>query len=103
MYNAPLIRIDEEDVAFILGKCYRYFSAILKGTYCNTCQIRHTCRITDYVIYLDDSNDIIIDGCCENCASSIHRCIETGEKIGLGERAEITWMVKVDLLGQRAA
>ena len=29
--------------------------------------------------------------------------VETGEKIGPGERAAITWMVKVDLLGQRAA
>lgn len=103
MSNDNFIRIDEEDVAFIMGKCYRYFQAIINGAYCNTCKTAHHSRITNYVIYLDACNDIIIDGSCDKCASSVHRCIETGEKIGPGERAAITWMVKVDLLGQRAA
>lgn len=103
MSDNHLIRIDEEDVAFIMGRCYRYFKAIINGAYCNTCKTTHTSRIVNYAIYLDVNNDIIIDGFCDNCKTPITRCIETGEKIGPGERAAITWMVKVDLLGHRAA
>lgn len=103
MHRNCLIKINEEDVAFIMDKCYRYFKAILSGAYCNTCKNTQKSSIINYSIFLNGSNDIVINGCCDKCGTSINRCIETGEKIGPGERAEITWMVKVDLLDQKAA
>ncbi len=99
MNRSGLLRLDEDDVAFIMGKCFRYFTAIINGNYCNDCKSTHTSKLTDYDIFLDASNNILIYGRCDRCTSSIKRCIETGEKIGPNERAEITWTVKVELLG----
>ena len=99
MSRNRLLILDQEDVAFIMGPCFRYFTAIINGNYCNDCKSTHTSKLVNYKIFLDSSNNILIQGYCDKCKTQIKRCIETGEKIGPNERAEITWTVKVDLLG----
>ncbi len=96
-----LLKIIEEDVAFIMCKSFKYFSAIIKGAYCNKCKSTHTSKIVNYKIFLDSTNDVLIDGYCDKCNHEILRTIETGEKEEASERAAITRLVKVDLLGQK--
>jgi len=92
------IPISKEDVAFIMGKSYKYFAPILQGAYCNTCKSTHTSTITDFKLFLSDTNDVIIDGFCDKCQTHLLRRVETGEKLGACERAEVTRIVKVELL-----
>lgn len=92
------ISISKEDVAFIMGKSYKYFAPILQGAYCNTCKSTHTSTITDFKLFLNSTNDVIIDGYCDKCQSHLIRRVETGEKLGASERAEVTRIVKVELL-----
>jgi len=96
--HEKLITISKEDVAFIMGKSYKYFAPILQGAYCNTCKSTHTSTITNFKLFLNFSNNVIIDGYCDKCHSHLIRTVETGEKFGASERAEITRIVKVELL-----
>jgi len=100
MAAKTLITIDLEDVNFILGKCFRYFHASLRKTYC-TCRYNHLAKIINYGIFLNkDEKDIIVDGVCDYCASPLHLRIETHRKMGMQERAEVTWIVKTELLNE---
>lgn len=83
-----------------MSKSFKYFGAIINGAYCNTCKSTHTSTITNYKIFLAPTNDVIVNGFCDKCENEICRRIETGEKSGASERASITRLVKVDLLGQ---
>lgn len=99
MASKMLVMIDLDDVKFILDKCYRYFQSALRKTYCS-CSSNHLAIIIDYGIFLDDDLDIIVDGVCDYCAAPLHQRIETGEKIGMQERAEVTWIVKTQLISK---
>lgn len=95
-----ILSISEEDVAYIMGDAFRYFPAIINGVYCNCCKSTHTSVLTNYRIYLDAKNDVIINGYCDKCQQPIRRRVETGEKPYAQERATITRLIKVELLGK---
>lgn len=70
------IQIDMEDVAMIMGNDYGPIDKFLKSSFCKACQEQVT--IINYIPHLDDVNDIILDGECNECKEPIARFIETG-------------------------
>lgn len=71
------IRISMADVDLILGSAYGPLVKFLESTFCPHCEDRTT--ITDFVSYLDDTNDVILEGKCIHCGNVVARYIETGE------------------------
>ncbi len=92
------IPLNKEDVAFILGKCYRHFPAMIKGVYCNKCKSAHMTAFASYQIFLEETGDIVLDGFCDHCSDPLVRVIETSEKDEPKERALATWLVKRELI-----
>jgi hypothetical protein len=71
------IAITIEDIVLIMGNDYGEIDSFLSSTFCRRCEDQTT--ITDFAIYLDDTNDIIFDGKCIHCHEPVARYIETGE------------------------
>lgn len=71
------IEIQLEDVELILSENYPTLDFFLSNVYCARCQ--NSTDVKDLKIFLDDSNDIILDGSCINCKQPVSRYIETGE------------------------
>lgn len=91
------INLHNDDVAFILGKSFRYFPAMVKGVYCNHCKSEHMTALVDYTICLTAEDDILLEGFCSHCNRPLQRRIETGEKELPQLRAQATRMVKAQL------
>ncbi len=76
------IKITEEDLKFIHGKDYKLFQdKILPNCFCGSCvkNGRQIVRIVNYEIFINDLNDIELQGFCANCGGRIGRYLETGE------------------------
>lgn len=80
--NKKKIKIAEEDLKFIYGDNYEFFqSRILPNCFCGKCirDGKHTVRIVNYEIFINDLNDIILQGFCADCGGKVGRYLETGE------------------------
>jgi hypothetical protein len=86
------IEIQLEDVELILSENYPSLDFFLSSVYCAQCQ--NSTEVKDLRIYLDDSNDIILDGSCINCKQPVSRYIETGESVSSAEAAKHIRAVK---------
>lgn len=80
MSNKKQIKITKEDLVAIYGKDYPMFEEkIIPNCYCHTCQTPYQSTIVQYEIFVNDLNDLILQGLCEKCGSRINRYLETGE------------------------
>lgn len=86
------IEIQLEDVELILSENYPSLDFFLSNVYCAQCQ--NSTDVKDLKMYLDDSNDIILDGLCINCKNPVSRYIETGESVSSAEVARHIRAVK---------
>ena len=86
------IEIQLEDVEIIMGNDFPRLPYFLSTVFCDNCSGQTT--IKDYTIFLDDTYDIIFDGRCDVCRSSVSRYIETGEGKSTAEAAKHIRIVK---------
>lgn len=70
------IEISLEDVELIMGKNFQKLHIFLESAFCIECSGQTA--VVDYVIYLDDVNDLIFEGYCLKCKAPVSRYIETG-------------------------
>lgn len=89
-----LISITMDDLQFIMGSSYIHFDKIIKNTFCSSCGEKtgnHITEITDYKIFLNNLNDIVLKGKCKKCNNPVGRYITTGENPESKKRAEEVW------------
>jgi len=80
MSNKKQIKITKEDLTAIYGKDYHLFEEkIIPNCYCPTCKTPYQSTIVNYEIFLNDLNDLILQGFCAKCGSRTNRYLETGE------------------------
>lgn len=64
----------------ILGKDLKDFEQkIIPRCYCANCKSNYQSTITNYKIFLNNLDDIILKGFCKNCGHSMSRYLETGD------------------------
>ena len=75
------VRISEDQLRFIYGDEYDFFvNKILPNCYCGQCaDSGYHSTITNYEAFLNDLNDVILQGFCGKCGSKIGRYLEMGE------------------------
>lgn len=74
------IEITKEDIKLILNDDFAFFEEkIVPNCYCSNCKSPYNSTITNYTIYLNDLNDVILKGFCEKCGNPINRYMEIGE------------------------
>lgn len=89
MSNKKEIGINEEDLKFIHGNDYELFKQrIIPNCYCAKCNSHYQSTIVNYKIFLNDLNDITLEGFCEKCGNPMNRYVETGEVEKYQERIE---------------
>jgi len=87
MSNKKQIKISKEGLVAIYGADYHFFEEkIVPNCRCAKCNTSYTSTIIDYKIFLNDLDDIILEGFCEKCGSRINRYLETDEVIKYQER-----------------
>ena len=95
MSSKKQIKITKEDLITIHGKDYPLFEEkIIPNCYCGKCKTPYQSIIVNYEIYLNDLNDIILEGFCAKCGNRIGRYLETGEVPEYQERIK---KIKKDL------
>lgn len=66
------IEMNQEDLKFIHGDEYEFFEQkIIPNCYCRNCKSSYNSTIVNYIIFLNDLNDIILKGFCEKCKNPI--------------------------------
>lgn len=85
--NEP--EITEEDFKLILGDDLSFFEEkIVPNCLCHNCKSGYNSTITNYTIYLNDLNDVILKGFCKKCGHQVNRYMETGEVAKYQENIE---------------
>jgi len=80
MYRDELIKINKEDLIFIVGEEYDELVFIAKfNSFCRNCMGRFEVEMVDYKIYINHLNDIVFKGKCKTCKKKLIRIIELGE------------------------
>ncbi len=83
VYRKKSIKITEEDLKFIYGDDYTFFrEKILPNCYCGTCSREgrnNMVTIVNYEIFINDINDVLLEGFCSVCGGKVGRYSETGE------------------------
>jgi hypothetical protein len=83
VYKKKPIKIAEEDLKFIHGDDYAFFrEKILPNCFCTSCSKNgrdNVVTIVDYEIFINDLNDVILQGFCSVCGGRVGRYSETGE------------------------
>ncbi|MBI5452221.1 hypothetical protein HY945_02075 [Candidatus Gottesmanbacteria bacterium] len=80
MKSATKIEISKKDLEFIYGEDFILFEQkIIPYCYCANCKTSYQSTIINYKIFLNDLNDIILEGFCKSCNHPIARYLETGE------------------------
>ena len=80
--NKKLLKITEEDLKFIHGKDYEFFQRkVLPNCFCYPCvkNGKRTVKIMNYEIFINDLNDVELQGFCDDCGGPVGRYSETGE------------------------
>lgn len=68
------------DLKLILSDDFIFFERkIVTNCYCRNCDGPYNSAITNYTIYLNDLNDIVLKGFCRKCGHPVNRYMETGE------------------------
>jgi len=81
------IEITEAKLKNILGGDWGEFrERIFNSVYCSNCDSNYDSTIINYRIFLNDLNDIILEGFCKKCMHRVARYCETGEVPGYMER-----------------
>lgn len=79
MSNDNKIKITKEDLIAIHGEDYHLFEKrIIPNCFCAKCNTPYASTIINYEIFLNDLNDIVLEGFCAKCGSKINRYLETG-------------------------
>lgn len=80
MANKKQVKITKQNLVAIYGKDNRLFEEkIIPNCYCHKCKTPYQSTIVNYEIFLNDLNDIILEGYCAKCGNSMNRYLETGE------------------------
>ena len=82
VYKKKPIKSTEEDLKFIHSADYEIFqNKILPNCFCYPCTKngKSTVRIVNYEIFLNDLNDVELQGFCAECGGRVGRYSETGE------------------------
>lgn len=80
MPNKNKIEITESNLRNIFKADFPDFEKnILENVYCANCSSSYGSVITDFRIFLNDLNDVILEGFCKNCDHPVARYVETGE------------------------
>ena len=86
------IKITEEDLKFIHGKDYVLFQEkILPNCFCGKCCFGsggQTIKIVNYEIFINDLNDVELQGFCAECGGKVGRYLETEEVKEYAERVK---------------
>ncbi len=83
VYRKKPIKITEDDLRFIYGSDYPFFrEKILPNCFCGSCSREgkdSMVTITNYEIFINDLNDVLLEGFCSVCGGRVGRYSETGE------------------------
>lgn len=89
MRREDRVEISEQDLKFIYSDDFSLFTQkIIPHCYCGHCKTPYQSTIINYKIFLNDLNDIILEGFCKNCDQPMSRYVETGEVEKYQERIE---------------
>lgn len=88
MSKTKQAKISEDQLQFIYGDDYNFFiNKILSNCYCRQCpNCQYDATITDYKTFLNDLDDIILQGFCAKCSGPVGRYIETSQVINYEPR-----------------
>ena len=74
------IEISKSNLASILGEDFDGFEKnIINHVYCVSCKSSYNSTIVNYRVFLNDLNDVILEGFCKKCNHPVNRYVETGE------------------------
>lgn len=91
MFSRKQQELTKEDLQYILGEDLDDFEKIITPRcYCGHCETNYLSIIINYKIFLNDLNDVILQGFCKKCGSPMGRYIETGEVDKYQERIKKT-------------
>ena len=76
LITPPPLLLNADELTLIMGSNADQISLIEANVFCRTC---HLTTITEYKIYLQSNNDVLLKGSCQKCGNSIARVLETGE------------------------
>ena len=83
VYRKKPIKITEEDLRFIHGNDYDLFrEKILPNCFCTACSKEgrdNVVTIVNFEIFINDLNDVELEGFCSVCSGRVGRYSETGE------------------------
>ena len=80
MSNKKQLKINKEDLSLIYGADFHLFEEkIIPNCYRSKCKTPYQSTITNYEVFLNDLNDIVLKEKCSVCESKINRYLETGE------------------------
>jgi len=72
--------ISEARLKDIIGDDWVEFKRrIFNNVYCSDCDSNYNSTIVNYRIFINDLNDIILEGFCKKCTHRVARYVETGE------------------------
>jgi hypothetical protein len=78
------IKISEKNLKTIYGENYADFkNKIISGCWCANCKVT---SIVNYQVYLNELDDVILEGFCTECNHRVNRYVETGENPKYVER-----------------
>src|SRR3990167_4759513 len=74
------LEISKSNLISILGKDFDDFEKnIINHVYCTHCASSYNSTITNYSVFLNDLDDVILEGFCKKCNHPVNRYVETGE------------------------
>lgn len=80
MYKKIKIEISKSNLISILDEDFDAFEKnIINHVYCASCDSSYNSTIVNYSIFLNDLDDVLLEGFCEKCNHPVNRYVETGE------------------------
>jgi hypothetical protein len=77
MATRSKVEITESDLKIILGNEFSEFAKkIISNVYCGNCGPPYNSTITNYRIFLNELDDIILEGFCKKCKQPAARYVE---------------------------
>lgn len=74
------IEITETNFRVILGNDYEKFKRYIpNNVYCKNCNTPYSSKLINYRIFINDLEDILLEGLCSKCKSPVNRYVETGD------------------------
>lgn len=80
MYKKIKIEISKSNLISIFGEDFDDFEKnIINHVYCANCNLSYNSTIVNYSIFLNDLDDVFLEGFCKKCDHPVNRYVETGE------------------------